>query len=330
LFSRSGRKFERKPVFKASLFQQQINYNKSMKVLITGATGMIGSELATLFLQNGVNVHYLTTSKKEITNEPNYQGFYWNPQQGVIDENCMIGVDSIIHLAGATISKRWTESYKQEIIESRLVSANLLYKLLKNNPHQVKQFVSASAIGIYPDSLTQNYTEDEKTVDGSFLGNVVVKWEESVDKFRLLDIKVCKIRTGLVLSKKGGMLQELLKPIKMGFGAPFGTGKQWQSWIHIHDLIHLYYFVVEHRWQGIYNAVAPHPVTNKEMKKLIAKKLHKPLFMPNIPKFLMKLLLGEMHILLFTSQKVSVQKAIDNGFEFKYKNLDTALADLLP
>lgn len=300
-----------------------------MKVLITGATGMIGSELASLFLQNGISVHYLTTSKKEIKSENNFHGFYWNPEQGIIDENCMLGVDSIIHLAGATISKRWTESYKQEIIESRIVSANLLYKLLKNNPHQVRQFVSASAIGIYPDSLSKTYTEDEKTVDASFLRNVVVKWEESVDKFRLLDIKVCKIRTGLVLSKKGGMLQELLKPIKMGVGSPFGTGKQWQSWIHIHDLVHLYFFVVQNQWQGIYNAVAPNPVTNAALTAAVAKKLHKPFFMPNIPKFLMKIILGEMHILLFTSQKVSAQKAIDNGFEFRYKTLETALADLL-
>jgi len=300
-----------------------------MKVLITGATGMIGSELAALFLQNGISVHYLTTSKKEIKSENNFQGFYWNPQQGMIDENCMLGVDSIIHLAGASISKRWTQSYKQEIIESRIVSANLLYKILKSNPHQVKQFVSASAIGIYPDNLSKLYTEDEKSVDGSFLGNVVVKWEESVDKFKLLNINVCKIRTGLVLSKKGGMLQELLKPIKLGLGSPFGTGKQWQSWIHIHDLVHLYFYVVTHEWQGIYNAVSPNPVTNTTLTKSVAEKLRKPFFMPNIPKFLMKFILGEMHILLFTSQKVSAQKAIDNGFEFRYKNLDAALKDLL-
>lgn len=301
-----------------------------MKVLITGATGMIGSELVSLLLQNGIHVHYLTTSKKEIKSENNFQGFYWNPQQGIIDENCMLGVDSIIHLAGASISKRWTESYKQEIIESRIVSANLLYKLLKNNPHQVKQFVSASAIGIYPDDLQKLYTEDEKATDQSFLGHVVVKWEESVDKFRQLDIKVCKIRTGLVLSKKGGMLQELVKPIKMGVGSPFGSGKQWQSWIHIDDLVHLYFYVVQNQWQGIYNAVAPNPVTNAALSQAVAAKLGKPFFMPNVPKFLMKLVLGEMYILLFTSQKVSAQKAIDNGYEFKFKKLETALADLLP
>lgn len=300
-----------------------------MKILITGATGLIGSELGSLLLQNGHSLHYLSTSKKDLQSEPNYQGFYWNPQQGIIDENCMLNVDAIIHLAGASISKRWTESYKQEIIESRILSANLLYKLLKNNPHQVKHFVSASAIGIYPDSLTETYTEDNKSVDASFLGNVVIKWEESVDKFRLLDIKVCKIRTGLVLSDKGGMLKEVVKPVKLGIGSPFGSGHQWQSWIHIQDLVHLYYFILLKEWQGVYNGTAPNPVTNADFTKTVASKLNKPFFMPNVPRFLMKLLLGEMHMLLFTSQKVSSQKAVDNGFEFKYKTLDAALEDLL-
>jgi uncharacterized protein (TIGR01777 family) len=300
-----------------------------MKILITGATGMIGNKLGTLLLQNGHSVNYLSTSKKKLIDEPNFKGFYWNPQQGFIDDNCMLGVDVIVHLAGASIAKRWTQNYKQEIIESRIVSANLLYKLLKYHPHQVKQFVSASAIGIYPDSLTENYTEDNKSVDASFLGNVVVKWEESVNKFSLLDIKVCKIRTGLVLSSEGGMLKEIEKPIKMGIGAPFGTGLQWQSWIHIDDLTHLYYFLILKEWQGIYNGTAPNPVSNALLTQKIATKLHKPFFMPNIPKFLMKLILGEMHMLLFTSQKVNSQKAIDNGFEFKYKTIDAALEDLI-
>lgn len=300
-----------------------------MKILITGATGMIGTELGSLLLQNGHSVHYLSTSKKDLKNEPNYKGYHWNPQQGVIDENCMTGIDVIVHLAGASISKRWTESYKQEIIESRIMSANLLYKLLKSHPHQVMQFVSASAIGIYPDSLTETYTEDNKSVDASFLGHVVAKWEESVDKFKLLNIKVCKIRTGLVLSKSGGMLQEIEKPIRLGIGSPFGSGHQWQSWIHIDDLVHEYYYAILKNWQGVYNATAPNPVTNAAMTKAIANHLKKPLFMPNIPKFLMKLILGEMHMLLFTSQKVSSQKAVDNGFEFKYPTLDLALKHLL-
>lgn len=300
-----------------------------MKILITGATGLVGTELVSLLLQNGVSIHYLTTSKKEIKSEPNYQGFYWNPQQGIIDENCILGVDAIIHLAGASISMRWTSKNKQEIIESRTLSTNLLYRIVKSRPNQVKQIVSASAIGIYPDSLSDVYTEENKSVDNSFLGQVVVKWEEAVDNFKRLNIKVCKIRTGLVLSKKGGMLKELLKPIKLGAGSAFGSGKQWQSWIHLHDLVHLYYFAVQHQWEGVYNATAPNPVDNHELIKKIAKTIEKPFFMPNVPEFLLKLMLGEMHILLVASQNVSSQKAQDNGFVFKFRTLDKALDDVL-
>lgn len=300
-----------------------------MKILITGATGLIGTELASLLLQNGISIHYLTTSKKNIESEPNYQGFYWNPQQGIIDENCILGVDTIIHLAGASISMRWTQKNKQEIIESRTLSTNLLYRILKSNPHQVKHIVAASAIGIYPNSLSAVYTEENKSIDDSFLGQVVAKWEEAVDSFKRLNIKVCKIRTGLVLSNKGGMLKELLKPIKLGVGSAHGSGKQWQSWIHIHDLAHLYHFAIQHQWEGIYNAVAPNPVDNEELNKKMAKILEKPFFMPNVPEFMLKLILGEKHILLISSQNVSSQKAQDNGFVFKFRTLDKALSDLL-
>lgn len=301
-----------------------------MKVLITGATGLVGNELVSLLLQNGVSIHYLSTSKKKIENELNYKGFFWNPEQGLIDENCLMGVDAIIHLAGATISKRWTKAYKQEIIESRLVSSNLLFKALKNNPHQVKQIVSASGVAIYPNSDTKVYTEDSNEIDDGFLGTVVVKWEESVDKFKLLNIKVCKLRTALVLSNKGGALMEMIKPIRWGLGAAFGTGKQTQSWIHVHDLAALYLFAVQNAWDGVYNAAAPNPVSNEEFTKAIAVVLKKPLFLPNIPQFLMKFFLGEMHELLFENKNVSSQKAIDSGFIFKYKTIDKALGSLFP
>ncbi len=300
-----------------------------MKVLITGATGLIGTELVSLLLQNGISVNYLTTSKKKIVNELNFNGFYWSPEQGLIDENCLMGVDSIINLAGANIAKRWTNSYKQEIIESRLLSSALLFKALKNNPNQVKQIVTASGTSIYPNSDTIIYDENSTQVNDSFLGNVVVKWEESTDKFASLGLKVCKLRTGIVLSSKGGALVEMLKTIKLGLGSAFGSGKQIQSWIHIHDIASLYLFAIKNDLEGVYNAVSPNPVTNQELTFTIAKVLKKPLFMPNIPKFVMKLMLGEMHELLFENRNLSAKKIEERDFEFKYKKIDKALINIL-
>jgi len=300
-----------------------------MKVLITGATGLIGTELVTLLLQNGISVNYLTTSKNKIVNELNYNGFYWSPEKGIIDENCLMGVDSIINLAGANIAKRWTNSYKQEIIESRLLSSALLFKAIKNNPNQVKQIVTASGTSIYPNSDTIIYDENSNQVNDSFLGNVVLKWEESTEKFTSLGLKVCKLRTGIVLSTKGGALVEMLKTIKLGLGSSFGSGKQIQSWIHIHDIAALYLFAIKNDLDGVYNAVSPYPVTNEQLTFAIAKVLRKPLFMPNIPKFIMKLMLGEMHELLFENRNLSANKIKNKGFVFKYKTIDEAIKNIL-
>ena len=300
-----------------------------MKVLITGATGLIGNELVDLLLQNGISVHFLSTSKSKLVTESNFKGFFWNINSGEIDKAAFDEVDAIIHLAGATVSKRWTKGYKEEIINSRTLSTRLLYQTLLKNQNQVKHIIAASAIGIYPDSLEAVYSETNSEVDDSFLGEVVVKWEEEVSKFEHLNITVSKVRIGLVLAKNGGALQEMIKPIKLGLGAAFGSGKQYQSWIHIHDLAAIFSFVLMNKLEGIYNAVSPYPVTNTELTKPIAKTVKKPLFMPNIPKFLMKLILGEMHQILFSSQNVSARKILDNGFQFKYASLDKALQNLL-
>jgi len=300
-----------------------------MKILITGATGLVGNELIKILLQNGIAVNYLTTSRKKIANETNYNGFYWNPVVGEINENAFDDVDVVVHLAGATVAKRWTASYKQEIINSRIDSTRLLYNTLGKINHKVIQIVSASAIGIYPDSLTNVYHETDLEIDGSFLGNVVKKWEEEVDEFRNLNILVAKIRIGLVLAKNGGALQEMIKPIKLGVGAAFGSGEHYQSWIHIHDLAAIFYNIIQHKREGVYNGVSPYPVTNSVLTKTIAKTIDKPLFLPNIPKFIMKLLLGEMHEILFSSQNVSSRKLLDEGFQFKYASIDRALQDLL-
>lgn len=300
-----------------------------MTVLITGATGLVGQELVSLLLQNGFTVHYLSTSKSKLVSQNNYKGFYWNPKTSEIDLNALTDVEVIVHLAGASVAKKWTPSYKQEIIESRVLSTRLLYKTLQKNLHQVKQIVSASAIGIYPNDLNYIYHETDNKVDNSFLGNVVQQWEEEVNQFEKLQIKVAKIRIGIVLAKNGGALQEMVKPIKMGVGAAFGSGLQYQSWIHIQDLVAIFQFVIQNQLSGVFNGVAPYPVTNSELTKAIAKTLGKPLFLPNIPQFVMKIMLGEMHQILFSSQHVSCRKLLDLKYQFKFASLDKALNDLL-
>ncbi len=300
-----------------------------MTVLITGATGLVGQELVSLLLQNGFTVHYLSTSKSKLVSQNNYKGFYWNPKTSEIDLNALTDVEVIVHLAGASVAKKWTPSYKQEIIESRVLSTRLLYKTLQKNLHQVKQIVSASAIGIYPNDLNYIYHETDNKVDNSFLGNVVQQWEEEVNQFEKLHINVAKIRIGIVLAKNGGALQEMVKPIKMGVGAAFGSGLQYQSWIHIQDLVAIFQFAIQNQLSGVFNGVAPYPVTNSELTKAIAKTLGKPLFLPNIPQFVMKIMLGEMHQILFSSQHVSCRKLLDLKYQFKFASLDKALNDLL-
>ena len=300
-----------------------------MKVLITGATGLIGEEVVRQCHAEEIDVNYLTTSKSKIQQKENYKGFYWNIESKDLDVACFKGVDAIIHLAGASISKRWTPSYKQVILNSRTQSTQLLIDALKGEMHSIKQVVSASAIGIYPDSLTNYYEETFKDFDNSFLAHVVREWEQSVDGFSKLNIKVSKLRTGLVLSEKEGVLPEMAKPIKYGLGAAFGSGKQWQSWIHIEDMASMYLYIIKHGLEGVYNGVAPNPVSNKELTKSIAKAVNRPLILPNIPRFAMKLILGDMHTLLFDSQRVSSKKIEHKGFNFKFNYLKPALDDLL-
>jgi hypothetical protein len=300
-----------------------------MTILVTGATGLVGQELVGLLLQNGHTVHYLSTSKKKLVHNNHYKGFYWNPKTNEIDLDSLTGVEVVVHLAGANVAQKWTTLYKEEIIQSRVLSTKLLFQTLQKIPNKVKQIVSASAIGIYPNSLTNIYHETDTDIDLSFLGNVVKQWENEVNQFEKLDLVVSKIRIGIVLAKNGGALQEMAKPIKYGVGAAFGSGKQYQSWIHIHDLAAIFYHVIEHKLPGIYNGVSPYPVTNAELTKAIARTLEKPLFLPNVPQFMMKLILGEMHQILFSSQQVSCRKLLDENFQFKFASLDKALIDLL-
>lgn len=300
-----------------------------MKILITGATGLIGQAIVKQCLAQDFTVYYLTTSKSKIEDLPNYKGFYWNPREPFIDSACLEGVETIINLAGASIAKRWTSDYKETIISSRVNTLKLLYKALSENKHNIKHLISASAIGGYPDSLTNYYEESFSEYSNSFLGDVVKKWEAEADTFSVLGLTVSKIRIGLVLDDKEGALPQIVKPTKFGFGAAFGSGDQWQSWIHVDDLAGIFLHVATHHLEGVFNGVAPNPVSNTELTKAVANTVKRPLILPNIPKFMMKLILGEMHILLFESQRVSSKKIENTGFEFQYVNLKPALEDLL-
>lgn len=300
-----------------------------MRYLISGATGLVGKEIVRLCHDNDIAVNYLTTNREKIVSEENYKGFFWNPKNGEIDTDCFEGVSAIINLAGAPISERWTKENKKLVLSSRINSVRTLYNALEKGSFQeIKSFISASAIGIYPSSLEKYYEEDENQVDNSFLGEVVAQWEAETHKFNNLDLSVAKVRVGLVLASDGGALPQMAKPIKMFAGATFGSGNQWQSWIHLTDLARIFLFVAENKLVGTYNGVAPNPVSQNKLIKEIAQVLKKPLFLPNIPEFFIKAVLGEMSYLVLASQRVSSKKIEEEGFVFEHQNISGALQSI--
>lgn len=300
-----------------------------MKVLITGATGLVGQAIIGVLHAKGVTVNYLTTRKEKITSLDKLQGFYWNPGTGVVDPESFREVQAIINLAGAPIAKRWTRAYKERILQSRINSLSTLRKALqKTDCSGIQSFISASGIGGYPSSLSRLYDESETEVDNSFLGEVVQAWEAAADALNVFDFSVAKVRIGIVLSTRGGALPKLAAPIKNFVGAPLGNGKQWQSWIHLEDLAQLFVFLLENKLEGTFNGVAPNPVIHTKLIKAIAKVLHKPLWLPNIPGFALRALLGEMACLPLASHRVNSKKIQEKGFYFQYPNIGAALENL--
>lgn len=297
-----------------------------MKLLMTGATGLIGKQLVRDLHAKGYDINYLTTRKSKIENTDNYSGFYWNPALGEIDTACFEGVSTIINLAGSSIAQRWTTANKKLILESRVDSLNTLKNGLENyGSAGVNSLISASAIGIYPSSFSNFYDETCQQVDESFLGEVVQAWESATEQFEEMGIKVAKIRIGLVLSDVGGALPQMAQPIKNYIGAPLGTGEQWQSWIHIDDVSRIFQSVLEQQLNGVYNAVAPNPVVNTKLTKSIAEVLNRSILLPKVPSFMLKLIFGKMAYVLLASQRVSGKKIENEGFGFKYSNLNHAL-----
>lgn len=303
--------------------------NDCMKVLITGATGLVGKAIVKVLQEKGISVNYLTTRREKIVSSQDFSGFYWNPSKDEIDLACLEGVSAIINLAGAGIAKRWSPAYKKKVLSSRINSLRTLHKALGEiDSAQIKSFVSASAIGIYPNSLINFYSENETDIDDSFLGETVEKWEREVDTFNSFNFNVSKIRIGIVLSILGGALPKMARPVQNFVGAAFGTGNQWQSWIHIEDLAQIFVFVIENNLKGTFNAVAPNPVTNAKMTKELARILDKPLILPNVPRLAMQVILGEMSYILYASQRVSSKRIEKKGFIFQHTNIGTALENL--
>ena len=216
-----------------------------------------------------------------------------------------------------------------EILKSRTQSLILLRDSISKNNLKIKKIISASAIGIYPSSYERVYSENNNLLSDSFLGKVVNEWELAVNSFNNLKIEIAIVRIGLVLSKDGGILSKSLLPIKLGFGSFFGSGKQWQSWIHIQDISNIFYHILKNDLVGIFNGVSPNPITNKDFTIKLAKFLNRPLLFPNIPKWLMSLILGKMHIIIFESQNIACDRLNKTEFNFKFDNFDQAIVDLL-
>jgi len=300
-----------------------------MKVLITGATGLIGSQIIEDCIKSNISVNFLTTSRRKIIKSDMVNGYYWNPSKKVIDLDCFIDIDTIIALSGSSIFSLWTRKRKKEIISSRVLSLDFLKESIENNDIKISQLISASGISLYPDSLKIKYDENESTFDDSFLSNVIMKWETAANSFSTIGVKVSIVRIGLVLSKKAGVLKQTIMPMKFGFGIIFGSGNQIQSWIHINDLSRIFLFIMQKKIEGNYNAVSNNNLTNLEFTRTISSNYSRAIFNIKIPKIFFSLIFGEMHEILFKSHNISSRKIQSLGFGFKFENLDYAIKNLI-
>lgn len=304
-------------------------------ILITGGTGLIGRALTNALLEKNYKVIILSredNSKQADTTGPSFAKWDINSQQ--IDQAAIGSADYIIHLAGAGVAdKRWTKKRKQEIIDSRVKGSELIVKALLEIPNKVKAVISASAIGWYgPDPVIPNpkpFREDDPN-DDAFLGQTCKLWEESLEPVKKMGKRLVKLRTGIVLSNEGGALKEFKNPLRFGVAAILGNGKQVISWIHIDDLVRLYIAAIEEQnMNGVYNAVAPVPVSNKKLTLQLARIQKGNFFIPvHVPSFVLKIVLGEMSIEVLKSATVSCDKIHYSGFVFLYPSIEAALVNL--
>jgi len=298
------------------------------KVLVIGGTGLVGKHLCKKLQERGYKVSLLSRSKKRVNSTTI---FYWNPNKGEIEKRSLESIDCIINLAGANISgKRWTTRRKKQILDSRVNSGSLIYNTIKEQNHNIKTYISASAIGYYGASTSQKIFSETDLPANDFLGEVCQKWEQATNKHIELGIRTVNIRTGIVLTKHGGALKKLAQPIKLNIGSVIGSGRQYIPWIHIDDLCEIYIKAITHKKiKGALNAVAPSHITNKDFTHLLANVLKKKILLPNIPSVIMKLIFGEMSKLILNGSRVSSNKIVALGYNFIFPQLGGALKEIL-
>ncbi len=297
-------------------------------VLITGGTGLIGRQLASQLRAKGYRVTLLSRTPKA---HAEFTTYSWNHDTGFIDIRAIAEADYIIHLAGANLGeKRWTHKRQQAIVASRVKSGELLYHALKTEPHHVKAFISASAIGYYGAQTTETIFTETDPPATDFLGETCRKWEQVGEQIATLGIRTILLRTGVVLAPNEGALAKLRIPVALGIGSALGSGNQYVPWIHHDDICGMYLKALEDAtMHGAYNAVAPTHTTNYELTKTLAHLLHKPFWFPRVPAFALRLLLGNMANMLLKGSRVSCQKISDAGYHFQFPELEAALKTLL-
>lgn len=297
------------------------------KILISGSTGLVGKKIAKKLHERGYQVEILVRSKPQ---NSDFKYYIWDYENGFLEDGALDNTYIFIHLAGASISKRWTKSYKEEICKSRVESAQFIFQKMQMQNIHPEAVISSSAVGFYGQQTSAKIFSENDLPANDFLGNVCKDWEKKAFQFQELGSRVVCVRTSTVLSDKGGALEVLKKPIEMNVGAVLGNGEQYFPWIHVDDLVNIYFKAVEDvAMNGIYNAAAPDFITNEILTTKIAAHLGKKIWLPHIPKFIINTVLGEMSVLALEGSRISSKKIENAGFKFQYNNLDKALSDVI-
>jgi uncharacterized protein len=300
----------------------------SKTILIAGGSGLIGSRLTNHLLKQGHQVAWLSRNPKEKIKDVNI--FFWNPEKKELDQNAFSNVDVFINLSGAGIAdSKWTAERKKQIIDSRTHPQNFLAEQLAGMNFRGALHIAASAIGFYGAQTSPEIFEESSKPSNDFMGTTCEVWEEASQQLNPFFDRNVVLRIGVVLSKGGGALNKMDLQFKLGLGAALGSGKQFMPWIHEEDLISIFATAIDSgRLTGVYNAVAPSHVTNLEFSAILAKSLSRPFFLPPIPAFVLRIILGEMAVMVLEGSRVSSAKLQQAGFKFKFPALTNALNNI--